>query len=142
MEELQEIHKLEAFVDPKNIDVFNKFLEELGRLQEIERKAIEQSEEIQRNWYTPMEVSGMKHEIDRLNAELAQIKEDNRWIPVSERLPTVDKMVLVRTALNEILTRKLFDASLLEWCDENTDYFLRNVTHWRPLPSAPTGGGE
>jgi len=85
-------------------------------------------------------------EIDRLNAELAQITEANRWIHVSERLPELLTSVLTIYATKDGISAPqiLCRSTIMPDWISNTGSGVpdRNVTHWRPLPSAPTGGGE
>lgn len=72
-----------------------------------------------------------------LAAELLQLREQVRWIPVEERLPE---------KRGKYYWCSLRDANVTIW--ENLVYFLMSgkwdtlstVTHWMPLPSAPKRG--
>jgi len=55
---------------------------EVERLRAVEVAALTQSEDVQRNWLSPVEVAGLKAEVERLNAEadhltvaLAQVQD-------------------------------------------------------------------
>lgn len=85
----------------------------------------------------------------------ADVEPKQRWIPVTERLPEVDKQVLVYAvgkidgfigeSIIAISERMIF--SLFPWSNgEETwsppwQYFLTDfkITHWMPLPEPPKG---
>jgi len=62
----------------------------------------------------------------------------DRWIPVTERLPKKNVMVLVsgKDWHNEpvVVARQLTDHG---WYDAGDEYSTRFVTHWMPLPLPP-----
>lgn len=66
--------------------------------------------------------------IERLTAENAALREKQRWIPVTERLPQVDGNYIVCTAHGSV-TKVRFDPAL--------GRFQRIFTHWMPLPPVP-----
>lgn len=58
-----------------------------------------------------------------------------RWIPVSERLPSVAQEVIVNSEFDGV-TAGFLD-SYGEWYSPNSDYKLTRVVAWQPLPAAP-----
>lgn len=87
-------------------------------------------------------------ERDALRGEVARLREANRWIPVSERLPEdgVDVIIFSPRHPNESPTKKhraRFLAHLntkREWAlsiSLGNDIIIPGVTHWRPLPEPP-----
>lgn len=67
--------------------------------------------------------------------ELQKLKEENRWIPVSERLPENCKRVLVRMSNFYTVVASYFNGSD-DWKNDCGEY-CSNVTHWQPLPQPP-----
>jgi|ERR1035437_2114065 hypothetical protein len=67
--------------------------------------------------------------IEKLEAELAALREAERWIPVSERLPEEGQTVIVYISGKGIST-PTYQVGW-KWCYETP-------THWRPLPPPPT----
>ena len=95
-----------------------------------------------------------EEKIKRLTAENAALKEESRWIPVSERLPEqppdfigedglmrfVSGMdYIVADAENNVyVAHYLFGCSSMKYFwYKNSLTPLKNVTHWRPLPEPP-----
>jgi hypothetical protein len=84
----------------------------------------------------PKDVEELMDEIERLRAELAALKEAQRWIPVSERLPHEGKTVI------------LTNGSVVETGDHYegvwflNGHAVKNITHWRPLPPLPKSEAE
>lgn len=69
-------------------------------------------------------------------SEIAVIKKSQRWIPVSERLPMVDKYGDVNVMVcmdDEFIATATYDKNngWELWEDSG------EVTHWMPLPDAP-----
>ena len=95
-------------------------------------------------WAFPPEVNRqadfIKHiviENIRLRDENARLKEERRWIPVSERLPEDRSWAIVKTT---DFTEPL--AVLAQYCNGNWWWFewrelQLTVTHWMPLPEPP-----
>lgn len=88
----------------------------------------------QRNYFTDME--RIEHTADYLIAHGVTLQE---WIPVSDRLPEDSGYYLV-------VYQDKYNGSILiafdmyvkckagEWWEND---FMRDVTHWMPLPAAP-----
>lgn len=93
--------------------------------------------------------------IGELEAELAKLREEKRWISVGERLPDRNEPVLV---FCENITIQGGHTVHIGSCDkmaENCFWFLRTqpgvssfpnhewkVTHWKPIPKGPEVGHE
>jgi hypothetical protein len=71
--------------------------------------------------------------IERLRAEVAELKEAARWIPVEERLPKECEDVFVTNVFRNI---RIGFYNGDRWID-NTSTRTPEVTHWRPLPNPP-----
>lgn len=73
---------------------------------------------------------------DALQARIAELEQQQRWIPASERLPEPDKRVAVcngqRIAVGWWTTDDEFD---FECWDDMWDG--GRATHWMPLPNPP-----
>lgn len=62
-----------------------------------------------------------------------------RWIPVSERLPEIGQRVWCWDVyIGGIGVVGIYNG---EWIDADTQGWLEGVTHWQPLPAAPTEAG-
>jgi len=81
-----------------------------------------------------------------LQARIAQLEEQLRWIPVSERLPNEDYCIAIVEYLSGHRTRKLLQFEnnrgfgLYDIESDNIDGWVNyndNVTHWMPLPNPP-----
>lgn len=85
--------------------------------------------------------------IERLTAERDALREKQRWIPVTERMPETGVPVLV----NYIGTDELPHADgVVAWTDwgalwwegslvDSESEVTVPITHWMPLPEAPEG---
>lgn len=68
-------------------------------------------------------------------ADLARLREAERWVPVTERLPDDLELVEVKgTSDNPHRHGRdmcwLFNGVWTSW-------FVKDITHWRPLPAGP-----
>lgn len=77
--------------------------------------------------------------------QIAKAFTENRWVPVSERLPEHDNYVLVFSKSLNDETGVVKEMGFWNYCDnqEPEPYFADdwgrdpNVTHWMPLPGPP-----
>ena len=63
-----------------------------------------------------------------------------RWIPVTERLPELHKIVLVADKANDIgmgTLEPLWDGTVWVVPFEDVDNEFRPISHWMPLPKPP-----
>ncbi len=64
-----------------------------------------------------------------------------KWIPVSERLPEKNTLVLVHTEMDANHVASIDDGN--EWfCNYGGEWLFPNVTHWMPLPEPPANYPE
>lgn len=82
--------------------------------------------------------------IERLTAENAVLREKQRWIPVTERLPERDVQVLGWYKDNPF---SQYRHEVVAWNGNGWVFvyahrYVTNVTHWMPLPEAPEEGGK
>ena len=73
----------------------------------------------------------------KLGFECLKLREQQRWIPVSERLPKPYESVLawVGGGLEILFIETRLDGSNPRW----NKTFGSDLTHWMPLPEAPAG---
>ena len=82
--------------------------------------------------------------IERLTAENAVLREKQRWIPVTERLPERDVQVLGWYKDNPF---SQYRHEVVAWNGNGWVFvyahrYVTNVTHWMPLPEATEEGGK
>lgn len=69
-----------------------------------------------------------------------QRTQGDGWIPVSERLPSVDQEVIVDSEFDGITAGFLDSYGV--WYAPNSDYKLTRVVAWQPLPARQRRRGE
>ncbi len=76
-----------------------------------------------------------------LKKELLKEQEE-RWIPVTKRLPKDDTDILVYCTEGEESRIVAVNYANGVWfdCIFNTVMVVKNITHWMPLPKPPTEG--
>jgi hypothetical protein len=72
--------------------------------------------------------------IDLACDEIAQLREERRWISVEERLPEIGVGVLAID--DDGIAVHWWDRH--RWCSKKACYTC--PTHWQPLPPGPEGG--
>ena len=70
-----------------------------------------------------------KNAADEYHAERNKLRDENRWIPVTERLPEGND----GDEIGDVLVWR-GEADVMPWCDVDDTW---EVTHWRPLPKTP-----
>ena len=76
--------------------------------------------------------------VEALEAELAALKSERRWIPVSEKLPELHRPVLCRSIFKYVVMYSLANENGHYWYNQNGwVYSFDSVTHWTPLPEPP-----
>lgn len=77
----------------------------------------------------------MWEKIKELQAEVERLKSEQRWIPVSKRLPKPYESVLawVGGGLEILFIETRLDGSNPRW----NKVFSSDPTHWMPLPEPP-----
>ena len=78
--------------------------------------------------------------IERLTAENAALREKQRWIPVTERMPEIGQKCLI--ANREIVVRGWLRPDGVWKTGVSSDelwskFSLHTPTHWMPLPEPP-----
>ena len=87
-------------------------------------------------------ISDAADAIERLTAENTALREKQRWIPVTERLPERDVQVLGWYKDNPF---SQYRHEVVAWNGNGWVFvyahrYVTNVTHWMPLPGAPEEG--
>lgn len=80
---------------------------------------------------------------DPIEEQAARIREENRWIPVEERLPDEFVSVLICVpSENPLLTVKEAYLANGAWATKMAIFFTEEVTHWMPMPKGPEAQGK
>ena len=86
-------------------------------------------------WQSRPIEDGLRAELARLTAELAELREKTRWIPVSERLPEDSGQYICAIRYNEEPKKTWVEQRF--WNIFWWDMYTSIVTHWMPLPEPP-----
>ena len=76
----------------------------------------------------------------KLKEEFAKYRRNNRWIPVTERLPEEEEVVLVWGGASVYTAKRHNKYGELMWWKLNSRWHYCNPTHWMPLPGPPKDG--
>jgi len=85
--------------------------------------------------YLSAEKQVLMRRVRELESENARLKDAQRWIPVSERLPEGDAVLVYRERgkSNIDIDWTFIEGGREYWYNSGLD----NVTHWMPLPQLP-----
>ncbi|MBE0574193.1 DUF551 domain-containing protein [Candidatus Dojkabacteria bacterium] len=72
---------------------------------------------------------------ENMTKRIAELEQERRWIPVSERLPDCSDRVLVRMSNYYTVIASYFINP--EYWKNDAGSKVLNVTHWQPLPQPP-----
>lgn len=79
----------------------------------------------------------------KLRQRIRELEEQQRWIPVSERLPEVDTRVEIFGGFEQTTHIGYYREHAKQWDSEDGGYWHGKnfglITHWRPLPEPPEG---
>ena len=108
-------------------------------IADLVRRAVDAIEELDMKLHgANAAISGMQREIERMVIDSANSKP--QWISVTERLPNAFKHVLVN--IPGMTPHPTVQEAFLEkngmWYSNGFRYSAEEITHWMPLPSAPT----
>ena len=109
------------YYTPQTREAHRMGIAALNRVEELEKELADERHRHDR--YVDFELAEAE--------ELRKLKEERRWIPVTEMLPEQGQEVIVYDG--GVLKPKVF--CYLFW-DKDFDNWAR-VTHWMPLPEAP-----
>ena len=88
-------------------------------------------------WNTRPIEAELQQRIDELTAELTALREQVRWIPVSEKLPKDNQEVLIYA---DLIAKGVHSTKSRQWSADGYYYhgdWYDTVTHWMPLPLPP-----
>jgi hypothetical protein len=86
----------------------------------------------------------LQQQNDELKAEIARLREERRWVPVGERLPTVqgDDVLTARGPWEDggySIAIGWWNGEF--WMSYGSDRDMPSVAFWQPLPPGPEGDG-
>jgi len=94
--------------------------------------------------YLSAEKQVLMRRVRELESENARLKDAQRWIPVSERLPEIGVRVLFYNNFIKNIHKGWYSGD--EWTSDIGIFYngdkLKRITHWMPLPSAPESEDE
>jgi putative AlgH/UPF0301 family transcriptional regulator len=135
----EQLEKIEKLVDgaveqQSKITTLEQQLESEKSAHEMTRKNfIEYVEDIEREALGLKEKAELyKNEASRIEQQLEQEREANRWIPVSERLPKDNETVLFANMDDEFFTGYIFKDFWYSVSHRYCDMRF-NITHWKPI---------
>ena len=84
---------------------------------------------------SPAQLQVIEEEYSKMAKELAELRQQNRWVPVSERLPDYNEEVLITNGKYVTIDTRYFlenteDGEAYTWDINGWD----DVIAWKPLP--------
>lgn len=85
----------------------------------------------------------LRAELAQARSELAALRERQRWVKVSERLPEVDpkygpdSSIVVLARGPDFLGQAYCHLPSYDWVDENQHECIYGIMEWQPLPEPP-----
>ncbi len=86
-------------------------------------------------------ISTLLQKVESLEAEIARLREERRWVPVGERLPKKYQSVIVALTPDSKGRVEVCEAVHWKGSDFETDRGNYECSHWMPLPPGPEGDG-
>ena len=84
-------------------------------------------------------ISTLLQKVESLEAEIARLREERRWVPVGERLPKKYQSVIVALTPDSKGRVEVCEAVHWKGSDFETDRGNYECSHWMPLPPGPEG---
>ena len=81
----------------------------------------------------------VEEKLTSVEEENARLKEERRWIPVSERMPESNRRVIF-ISLEGTVYCGMHQSSVPQWVADGCYFhssWYKFVTHWMPLPEPP-----
>ena len=131
---MSEIPEVFAIFEQKLAHVLSFTLREKGQKKAIEELLVYFSGIVERASKAESRIAELEAESDQLTARLCQERQDDKWIPVSERLPEANKCVLIYDAGGNMTVDILVKSGGVE-----TYFWLPKyrILFWMPLPEPP-----
>ena len=90
----------------------------------------------------------LQHENDDLRTRIAELEQERRWIPVSERLPEIHddydgekSDCCYAIDIHKCVWIAYYRPDEKDWYELPAGIILTTITHWMPLPPAPESEG-
>ena len=72
--------------------------------------------------------------------EIDRLREERRWMPVTEKLPDRHRSVIVALTPDSRGNVEVCEAAHYKGSDFETEYGVYECSHWMPRPAPPKGG--
>lgn len=124
-------------------EVWRKLYGALYKLKDYEDTGLMPDEIDKLNAETQEEARKMLEKVAKLSEKIEKAQERTRWIPVTERLPEPDSLVLVtldRVSIPDVAEYSATwqDDIKFRPADDDYDVYAREIVAWMPLPEPYT----